>query len=62
MSILEHLGWTPFFQCQLDLLDDPELQPLRVAVEHRSQYQLIGAAGAVVVDGGASSASIEKPY
>jgi len=42
---LESLGWTPFFEAQLDPDRDAELTPVRVVEEQRDSYQVMGAAG-----------------
>jgi ribosome biogenesis GTPase len=42
---LESLGWTPFFEAQIDRDHDAELTPARVAEEQRGSYTILGAAG-----------------
>jgi len=42
---LESLGWTAFFEAQLDRVRDAELTPVRVAEEQRGSHQVMGAAG-----------------
>jgi ribosome biogenesis GTPase len=42
---LESLGWTPFFEAQIDLERDAALIPARVVEEQRGSYQLMGAGG-----------------
>ena len=46
MHSLESLGWTPFFEAQVDRARDAELTPARVAEEQRGSYQIVGEAGA----------------
>ena len=46
MHTLESLGWTPFFEAQIDRDDAAELTPARVVEEQRGSYQILGAAGA----------------
>lgn len=43
MHRLESLGWTPFFEAQLDRERDAELIPARVVEEQRGSYTLAGA-------------------
>ena len=45
MHSLESLGWTPFFEAQIDRELDAELTPARVAEEQRGSYTLLGVAG-----------------
>ncbi|MEK7347423.1 MAG: ribosome small subunit-dependent GTPase A [Candidatus Eisenbacteria bacterium] len=41
MSFLESLGWTPFFESQVDRDAESHLVPARVAEEQRGQYTLL---------------------
>ena len=43
MNRLERLGLTEARLCHLSSLDDPTLVPMRVAVEHRGRFALVGA-------------------
>jgi len=43
---LESLGWTPFFEAQIDREHDAALTPARVVEEQRGSWQILGAAGA----------------
>ncbi len=45
MSSIEHLGWTPFFENQLDPNTDAGLAPVRVIEEQRERYSVEGASG-----------------
>ncbi len=42
---LELLGWTPFFEAQIDRVNDAELVPARVAEEQRGSYRILGEGG-----------------
>ena len=42
MFDLSSLGWNEHFQSSLQQLDNPDLRPARVAVAHKSQFELIG--------------------
>ncbi len=45
MPTLAVLGWTEFFQEQLDALSTPDLVPMRVAIEHQDRYTVVGVDG-----------------
>jgi len=42
---LESLGWTPYFEQQLDRVRDRELSPARVVEEQRGSYRIVGEKG-----------------
>ncbi len=39
---LAALGWTDFFQEQYDALEDESLRPMRVAIEHKDRFTVVG--------------------
>jgi ribosome biogenesis GTPase / thiamine phosphate phosphatase len=45
LHTLEPLGWTPFFQDQLDAALEPDLVPARVVIEYQDRYRLLGTEG-----------------
>lgn len=45
MNELQTLGWSPFFEAQLDRASDDGFTPVRVVEEQRDSYRLMGASG-----------------
>jgi ribosome biogenesis GTPase len=43
LTHLHSLGWDPFFQDQLEHLQDHDLRPARVAAAYQNRYRLLGA-------------------
>ena len=41
MSSLEQLGWTPFFENQIDPITDSGLDPVRVTEEQRGSFSVM---------------------
>jgi ribosome biogenesis GTPase len=42
---LDILGWSPFFQKQIDRNTEADLVPVRIAEEHRGDFRVLGAGG-----------------
>jgi len=58
ISPLSQLGWKPFFQQQLSLEELADYQPVRVAVQHRSKYELYSEEGRKILQASSNQPSL----